>query len=265
MRFRIRAKMGEVLKKLLESKFWRALGHIFRLKTIGDIFGWWTTAGWAKAVSMVLGVIASGFYWLWNGPKWAIPIILPASIAACASVIRALIPSAYTEEILFDSRKGLSLSDIRGRPGQLWRRDGSTAPKKGEGTLRVENGALNLRRSNIDERYELHLERYLYKGKEYDAIPEDDFISGNRELHVRCEVKANAEHTLRFTIRDLAGAPAHGSVDKYEQITSNYWRELDLSFMIEPHLDIRLGIFDQDVSRAPSSVQLRNLVVTQKK
>jgi hypothetical protein len=42
----------------------------------------------------------------------------------------------------------------------------STGQPKGEGSVGVEDGVLTLQRSNIDERYEMWLERYSYKGED---------------------------------------------------------------------------------------------------
>jgi hypothetical protein len=168
---------------------------------------------------------------------------------------------ADTEEILFDSGQGLYASDFRAFPGELWR-NGVHASTKGEGTLRVEDGVLNLQRSNTDERFELWLQRYSYKGNEYNKIPKDELISGNREIRVSCEAKASCNHTLRFTLRDFVAGPV---LERVVQITSNNWKPIDMTFEIPPHEDIQLWIFDQGVAKAPSSIQVRNLVVAQKK
>jgi len=121
--------------------------------------------------------------------------------------LKKLSRTAVTEDILFDSKEGTYVSDFTRRPGQHWRQDGSTASTKGEGTVRVEDGVLTLQRSNTDERYELWLERYFYKGTEHKKIPKDELISGDRQICVTCEAKASWDHTLRFTLRDFVGGP----------------------------------------------------------
>lgn len=171
---------------------------------------------------------------------------------------------ADAEDILFDSKEGMYISDFFRKPGQLWRKNGQYPTTKGEGTVRIEDGVLTLQRSNTDERYELWLETYLYKGSEHKRIPKDELISGNRQIHVTCEAKASCDHTLRFTLRNFLDVD--GTVlAKEVQITSNRWKLIDMTFTIPPHEEIQLSIFDQDVSKAPSTIQVRNLVVAQKK
>jgi len=167
------------------------------------------------------------------------------------------------EEILFDSRKSLYASDVTGKPGQVWRKEGAPqATTKGLGTLRIEDGVLNLHRSNIDEQYELWFERYSYKGREYKKLPKDTLISGNREIHISCEAKASCDHVLRFTLRDFEQSPVDA---KEVQITSNEWTPIDMTLSILPYHESQVSIFDRHVSKAPSSIQIRNLVIAQKK
>jgi hypothetical protein len=79
----------QVLKQFLNSKFWRGLGHIFRVKTIGDIFGWWTTAGWAKAIALV---IATGISWLLRAPSWRLSLTMIVGASALLLVAKAVFP-----------------------------------------------------------------------------------------------------------------------------------------------------------------------------
>jgi hypothetical protein len=191
-----------------------------------------------------------------RAPKW---------IDAFTSQAQSGGPSAKAdgEDILFDSREGMYISDFWRKPGKHWRKDGQYGPAKGEGTVRVQDGVLTLERSNIDERYELWLERYLYKGTKYKKIPKDELISGVRQIRVMCEAKASCDHTLRFILRDFVpGALVDGN---NVQITSNEWTPIDMNLSITPHHESQIAIFDQEVSEAPSSIQVRNLVVSQRK
>jgi len=47
------------------------------------------------------------------------------------------------------------------------------------------------------------------------------------------------------------------------QISSNRWKPFNIPFTIPPHEEIQLAIFDQWVLKAPSIIQVRNLVVVQ--
>lgn len=124
-------------------------------------------------------------------------------ITASAKRERESSVKGNTEETLFDSKEGIYISDFHRKAGQHWRRDEQYGTTKGEGSVGVEDGVLTLQRSNIDERYEMWLERYSYKGEDCNKIPKDDSISGSRKIHVSCEAKASCSHTLRFTLRNF--------------------------------------------------------------
>ena len=57
------------------KRLWNFLGHVFRIKTIGDLLGWWTTATWQKAISGVVAVIVTALSRYLQAPLWSLPLI----------------------------------------------------------------------------------------------------------------------------------------------------------------------------------------------
>jgi divalent metal cation (Fe/Co/Zn/Cd) transporter len=70
-------------------------------------------------------------------------------------------------------------------------------------------------------------------------------------------------YVLRF--REFIDGGGGRVVPRDVQITSNDWTPIEITLPIRPHYESQLAIFDQWVSTAPSSIQLRNLFVAQKK
>ena len=86
----MRKRLSEMAAILLNSKVWRGLGHIFRLKTIGDILGWWTTAAWVKVASVVIAAFGTAISWILHGPMWLLPIELPSLFALSLWIYNAM-------------------------------------------------------------------------------------------------------------------------------------------------------------------------------
>jgi hypothetical protein len=54
---------------------WKFLGDVFRVKTIGDILGWWDTASWQRGLSLgfsLLTTVISGYL---HAPVWILPFV----------------------------------------------------------------------------------------------------------------------------------------------------------------------------------------------
>jgi hypothetical protein len=167
------------------------------------------------------------------------------------------------EQVIFDGTNGVDGFDIKGWPGNTWK-DNVAVGAKGEGELRFdEGGVINVKRTNTDGRYELTLQRYTYAGRDYHLLPKNESIGGKRKLRIRCEAKAiGGEHTLRFIVRD----PASGKrlADDWKRVKENDWIPIEIFLQADPSTDCQVRIDDDSVSHAPSSVQLRNLVVAER-
>lgn len=176
------------------------------------------------------------------------------------------------EQILFDGRQRIEGFDVEGREGHFWSGYGADAKPSspmGRGELSIEEGGiLNIRRSNTEGRFEVSLRSYLYKGKQSQVIPHDELISGERKLRVSCEVKiVGAEHHLRFMVRVPNMGTKLSGVRLDERLVtfkSAEWIRCDVFLLALPDEDSILRIDDEYAAAAPSSVQIRNLVLAQR-
>jgi hypothetical protein len=135
---------------------------------------------------------------------------------------------------------------------------------KGEGALDFTGeGILDLKRTNTEGRYEIWLQHYLFDGVVMKHIPKSNTISGQRILRVSCEVRViDGEHTLRFMLKDenSFGWLAH----EVRRVTSTMWIPFKVYLQVSPTEECQLRIDDENVSHAPSNIQIRNLVVAEK-
>jgi hypothetical protein len=64
------------------KRLWNFLGHMFQIKTIGDLLGWWTTDAWQKALSWGVAVIVTAASRYLHAPLWLLPFICLLSAVA---------------------------------------------------------------------------------------------------------------------------------------------------------------------------------------
>jgi len=191
---------------------------------------------------------------------------LSQSIDAIPGAVTHALASA-AERIIYATAGGAVGHDFTGQEAKLWQKvDGKDQPISdlGRGSLSfTDDGSLNISRSNTDGRYEVWLTRYTVDGKEHARIPRDDHIEGVRSLRLSGEAKAvGGEHTLRFVFKNES---ANTWADKREhRVTTNAWTPFSLHFRVSPSEECRLRIDDLDISKAPSSLQLRNIVLAEK-
>jgi hypothetical protein len=171
---------------------------------------------------------------------------------------------SIAEEILFQGTPQVDGFDVQGEEGNLWTADGKPIGGKGLGELKFEDGGvLNVHRGNTEGRFELRFQRYTYRGKEHTFIPKDELISGKRKLRVSGESKAvGGTHRLRFVVKVANSSTT--LVDASVRVESNEWTNFAVFLPADPSQDCMLRIYDQEVSSAPSSIQIRNVVVAQR-
>jgi hypothetical protein len=126
-----------------------------------------------------------------------------------------------------------------------------------------EGGVLSIQRSNAEGRFEVWLRSYAQGGVEKSLITGNNAISGSRSLRISCEVKViGGDHTLKFVLKNEKTNKWLANAQR--RITSDTWTPVDVYLRVPPSEECRLRIDDQDVSHAPSSVQLRNIEVAEK-
>lgn len=168
-----------------------------------------------------------------------------------------------SERIVFDGRAAVTGFDITGRDGRLWNPDGTARSGFGHGSIEFHpGGVIHVSRTNAEGRYELWFERYTFDGKEYDHIPANPLVAGERKLRITCEAKAiGAQHTLRFVVRNAIGGHPLYHVEK--TVGANEWTPIDAYLRVDPTTKTQLRI-DDEATSAPTSVQIRNLLVVER-
>ena len=167
--------------------------------------------------------------------------------------------SADEDRILtvFDSRaRGFSRFDVE---SASWDdAEGDVALAAFEKT----DDTLVLRRANQRGTFVLWLRRYGYQGI-VNAIPVDS-TQTVRRLRVRCKLRAvDGQHTVVVTLKELAAPQGQYLDTRRHRLVSDIWVAVDEHFEVAMTGDARLRFQDRSVSVAPSSVQIRDLIVTE--
>jgi len=171
-----------------------------------------------------------------------------------------------TERIIYDSKNREAGYDFKGSEGQIWKTVGGkdvATTSKGLGMLLFEKDSINLQRTNTDGRYEVLLQTYFYDSGEKQSIPKDEKVQGPRHLRIGCEVRVQGgEHTLKFVFKGSETGKWLAQGER--RITQDQWVPVNMYFLVSPSEECRLRIDDQEVSRVPSSLQIRNFVLAEK-
>lgn len=177
-----------------------------------------------------------------------------------------------TEQVIYDSATKGKYQPFVGTEGRFWSsKENQYVGPKGLGKLTPEESKkdgliLNIQRTNTDGRFAVELKQYKYNGEEHDCIPKSDLIAGKRKIRIRCEAKVNTdnvEHTLVFILRNKATKIWLAS--RKEKVTrTDEWTFIEAFFEVTPTADLQFRIDDQDVSKAPSGVQIRKFLLTEK-
>jgi len=165
------------------------------------------------------------------------------------------------EKIIYDVSNHGDGADFSGQ-GERFFGESNDKPK-GAGQLKVENGVLNLQRTNNGGRFRIILQRYLYVDIERDYIPKNDLIAGKRLLKLTCDVKVvGGVHTAVFIVKKKQDGD---HLAKHEQtFIQNEWVSVEAYLRIPPNAECFLVIDDQGVSQANSSLQLRKLILAER-
>ncbi|HEX8136713.1 MAG TPA: hypothetical protein VF544_03895 [Pyrinomonadaceae bacterium] len=167
---------------------------------------------------------------------------------------------------IYDSSKRFSPLDFKGEPRQIWNAsENRYYGLKGIGELKFELGekVLNIERQNVEGTFEVALVYYLYNGLEQAFIPRNPALE-ERKLRIGYKAKViGGEHYLRFVIKNIE--TGEWLKDYMSPVTLEFWRSYDISFFVAPSIDIQIVIFDERLSKSPSSVQIKDLLVAENK
>ncbi|QWR77169.1 hypothetical protein [Candidatus Magnetomonas plexicatena] len=101
----------------------------------------------------------------------------------------------------------------------------------------------------------------------YAAIAKDRDPLRDRNLHITCSVRTDvgSEHHLVFLIKEMLPDNNYwGGIFLKQQIckiTNTEWKEIEVFLKVKANVDCFLRISDQDVSKAPSTLQIKNLIL----
>src|SRR5437763_4122936 len=130
------------------------------------------------------------------------------------------------------------------------------------GAVAIKDGIIDIMRLNTEGRIEIHLKSYKY-GKRVQKIPANIAISGKRHFRITCDVKAiGGRHTLRFSFK---GDSQTTWDDTEYEVSKDTWETITLAFTVPANDPCFLRIDDVKVSKTPSNVYIKNLVLYEKK
>lgn len=168
------------------------------------------------------------------------------------------------ETIVYDSRNGIMPADFTGNGAQAWDYIAHRfADGNGKGSYQIQDNVITIHRTNRQGRYELYLKRFVFDGKEHPLVPASD-TKGSRTLRATFEVKKeSASHVLRFVFK---GETSTEVLDEKDYVVFNPdWQKAELFFSVAANEEALFRIDDLSIMDAPSSIQIRNLVLFEKK
>lgn len=182
-------------------------------------------------------------------------------LGGISSAVTQIADSA--QKIIYDGKGKDAGFDFQGVEERLYNAKSQPLSDYGRGNLVFDNdGVLNVSRTNTVGRYTILLKSYYFNGEKSTSISRNDLLSGDRRFRVKFETKTvGAAHTLRVVLKNEQTGKW---LDQKEQtISGNVWTPIRMYFAISPSEECRLRIDDFNVTEAPSSVQIRNFVLTE--
>jgi len=169
-----------------------------------------------------------------------------------------------SEEIVYDGRAFVDANDFTGNGALAWDYVAHRfADGKGEGSHEIKDNVITISRSNTAGRYELYLKRFVFDGVNCITVPVNT-TQDIRRLRLTGEVKKEtASHLLRFVFK---GEESKEVLDEKDYVAfSPDWEKIELHFWVSAKEASIFRIDDLSVLEAPSAVQIRNLVLMEKK
>jgi|SRR5579864_6378 len=160
--------------------------------------------------------------------------------------------------VLYDASGGFSRFDFSFEPrdaaeGRLTFADGETKDE-----------ILIVERSNTQGMVMLKLNSYSIRGSRATRLP--SIVAGaKRRLRAEMEVRVlGGAHTMLLAIKEEGSAPGHHLAEWRERVESDAWKPVDAYFEFPAVNETYLRILDRSVAKAPSSLQIRRLVLTER-
>jgi hypothetical protein len=174
--------------------------------------------------------------------------------------------SPLQEHVLFDSRKGVDGFDVDIRGASL-----DHGQPVGAGKHKILDGkVINIERTNQVGRYEVVLMQIEYQSNKRTYVPANLAIAGKRKILVRYLAKAiGGEHQVKTVLKstgtDGKGKDGKWLASKDDDIEcQDQWQEIECFFLVDPTEDFFIRFDDRGVAVVPSSLQIKDIVVTEK-
>jgi hypothetical protein len=225
-----------------------------------------TLGEWIPVVSAVVGggavaAIAAVLTYRLNKRKAVVEIEkLNLEIAKLKSEVDYKL-SNLEEQILFDSRQALDGFDFDAKGVAIDR-----GQPVGEGRHKVLDGkVLNIERTNKEGRYEVVLKQLLYQNAKRPFVPANLAIAGQRKIKVRFLVKATGGRHRIKTVLKTTGEGGVWLASKNDYVEhQDQWEEVECFFLVDPSAEFFIRFDDGEISTVPSSVQIKDIVVSEK-
>jgi len=160
---------------------------------------------------------------------------------------------------LYDSRNGFSLFDFK---RDLW--EGAAGELSLASSAGAEDDILVITRNNAEGKLVVWLKSYSYRDRP-DVIPVGEVAGKERMFRIRCEVRSHsAERTFLPTLKVLGAPPGQYLSQRRHRLRPGSWIDIDEHFDVSFSASCLLRFDDRSVSAAPSRLEIRNLVVTER-
>jgi hypothetical protein len=171
------------------------------------------------------------------------------------------------ERILYDSNVRDVGHDFTSKGGHVYSREKGIEVKsqdRGKGEAVFQENTINLKRTNTTGRFELWLDNYMIENKRVNFIPKDEINGIKRNFKLSLYAKTiGADHTLAFTWKGIEKDKGLILQRKERVINTAEWYPVTLYFTINPTEDCKLRIDDYNLTAAPSSIQLKDILLVE--
>jgi hypothetical protein len=170
--------------------------------------------------------------------------------------------------VLFDPREGGVANNFRGRAGAFYKGKGTEARQIspiGEGTLQIDPfGVLTITRTTSEGRFEIYPTGAGLKAVGNKRIfHRKDSGTADRAIWIHCEARsAFGKQGLRFVLKNDPKDTWLGSEKRI--VESSDWAPVDVYLHINPSLEFFVRIDHEEVSRVPSELQIRWIIIREK-
>lgn len=186
------------------------------------------------------------------------------NISEIQNVLIEQLPMYHDEKIVYANKTGNIGFDFSGY-GRKIHVNGKAVSEDGSGSISfIENEIISVVRNKVGGKYSVSLKTYNIDGQTKEFIPANMLDDRSRRIRVSCEARIlDKEHSIRLLVQDMQSFQWVGK-SVVHRISSNEWRRIEGYFYIPPHVKAIIRIDDEEVDTAPSTVQLRRVMVTQR-